>query len=257
MRRRFLLHLFLIIGVTLHGRAIYCETAPLEVGLFYIPYYLESEHEGVFNKILLEAARVNKVYLKKKIYPAKRLLKKFEEREISGFLPSVSDFRGEGVVETIPFYYKKDYFFYHRLNRPDFAAENSTKKISVCLTRGYPYDQKTLADSRYSFTYAESDSGCFKMLDARRVDALICELVTGIFSLEREGSSEIRIHPIEISSSPVSIAFRNDKDGVHYVKIFSQALESLIRSGVLENSYFSQAKKIAAKYGVDFHPLKK
>ncbi len=228
---------------------------PLKLGLFYVPHYLESETQGVFIRIMNEVIKMQNIEIEKKIYPAKRLIQKFQEGDIDGFFPSVRDFRGIGVLETIPFYYKKDFFFYHSSYKPDFLNHHTDKKLKLCLTRGYPYRSDLLSDARYQINYAESDASCFKMLNAKRVDAHVCELVTGIITLERLGFSDIKIHPKEISSFPVSIAFRNDNRGKKYVQEFSEGLKKLIDSGVLKNDYFSFTKEMAKKYEIDFDPL--
>lgn len=228
---------------------------PLKLGLFYVPLYLESESKGVFIRIIDEVIKMQKLEIEKNIYPGKRLIQKFQENEIDGFFPSVRDFRGIGVLETIPFYYKKDFFFYHSSNKPEFLNRHTQKKIKLCLTRGYPYRSDLLSDASYQINYAESDASCFKMLNAKRVDAHVCELVTGIVTLERQGLTDIKIHPKELSSFPVSVAFRNDSRGQKYVEKFSEGLKKLIDSGVLKNEYFSFTKDMAKKYGIDFDPL--
>lgn len=238
------------LSLILSSSCLLASDAPLKVGLFYVPYYLESEKSGVFQKILVELSNMTKLPVEMKLYPAKRLLHKFQEREIHGFIPSVSDFRGEGVTETIPFYFKKDYFFYH-LEKPI----HQKLTLSICLTRGYPYTKDVLENKKYHITWADSDAGCFKMLNAKRVDALVCELITGIVTLERQQLNQIKIFPEQISSSPVSIAFRNDSVGKRYQEAYTRELKNLIASGVLKNDYYLFTRNLARKYGVDFNPL--
>ncbi len=243
-----LLHSFLILSLFLFKVAGLKgeEVQKFNFAVFAVPNYLENEKEGVFIDIVDEVARRSHLKFEKKVYPPTRAF--MHTGEVEGFFPLVLERQREGVLKSSPYYYKKDYLFVLD------EKVNLKAQMSICLTRGYFYGKKVLSNKKFEFVYAHSDEACLKMLADSRVDGFVCELATGVLTLEKLKLKEVKIVSKELDSTAVGVGFLDNERGAKALKIFDQNLNEMKKDKKYLD-YFKSAIELARKYGVEFNPI--
>ncbi len=220
----------------------------ITLGTFLIPKYVTSDTEGEFIRLVKMIEKDSGVKINIKILPPARTRLLFLKGELDGYFPSLDIFGDEDIIKTKPFYYKKDYLFH-------LSTQKITKlkNKDICLTNGYAYAKDITNDKSVRFHYASSDLSCFKMLLKKRVDATICEGITGVNSINELNTKSISVNPTPLYTNPVYFAFQKSKKGENLVKLFNQSLSKKKKNSTLKN-LFKDARKSVEGYLNDYDP---
>lgn len=216
---------------------------------FEVPTFITKDLEGNFISLINEVNQSADLKMNMNVYPPSRAFKMFELGELEGFFPYVFARNIEKALKSEPFYYKKEYLFALEDSKP------KKKKQKVCLTLGYFYDKKILEAKEYEIIYTHSDESCFRMLASARVDGMVCELATGLLTLNKLDISNIKIRGSVLASNAVGVGFLNDEKGKEALVRFDKALISLKSDQKKYLLYFKDAVDLANKYHIDFNPI--
>ncbi|MCB9060567.1 MAG: transporter substrate-binding domain-containing protein [Halobacteriovoraceae bacterium] len=218
---------------------------------YSIPQYVISESKGEFIDLIKKIASEIDVDIEIKIYPPRRAILAFQNGEFDAYFPGLDILNTLPFFNTVPYYFKKDYLF--------FRTGEEIKSISnqkICITRGYPYDQKILLKKDINFTTAESDEACIKMLKAKRVNGFLCEMITGTIAIASLGYKNISVDPTNVlSSAPVYITFSRNKKGKKYSEIFSKKISEYIENKYLEKLFRPSIDKVTKTFGPGHNPF--
>lgn len=206
------------------------QTKEIILGSFFVPTFVESPTSGGFHKIVQAVNEKYKTRFRVELYPPKRTVEYFDDNMLVGFFPAVDLMNTSPVYKSSSFISKRDYLFYLQNKRPTNLVG---KKI--CLTRGYPYAPSLVQRQDIEFFFAASDKACMKMLQLGRVDAVVVEMNTGIATVKFLGQEKNIIFDRDrpLSEQEVFFAFKRDKEGLAYSKLFSNIIDGLKKQGKL------------------------
>ncbi|OOV87783.1 substrate-binding periplasmic protein [Oceanospirillum linum] len=199
---------------------------------FYIPHFIDSQHQGAFSQLLRRIQELTNYHLELSLQPPKRAQFYFENGQAEVYFPGLeTSIKGEHIRSDTVFY--KEIFAFVRKEEaiPSDLSQLSGKSLG--LTAGYNYGS-ILNNIRLPPQYAKSDKINFLKLQAKRIDVFLVEHYSGIKALEQSGASNIHYNPsTPISREPVFFIFRNTPQGYRVRDEFNQAIRSLKKSGEL------------------------
>lgn len=218
-----------------------------DIYTFEIPQFVQDANSGEFillTRLLLDDQKKKKLDFK--ILPAPRAYLGFEKSPNALIFPFLDFGVKKKVLKTKAFYYKKDYLFYN-LNNP-----LDSKRL--CLTKGYPYDQKYIQKEGFEIFEASSDEACLKMLDRKRVDYFLCEAMSGTQAILNSQVKSIGVKPTPVSISPVYFAATNNRAGKDLIKIIDNRLDVLRKRGILKELFEKATRKAKNVLNIDYDP---
>lgn len=218
------------------------------LGTYKIPQYVRSHDRGEFIKLARTLAERNGINLKIVVYPPRRTLQFFNNKQIDGYFPSLDILNKGKVSKSRNYYYKKDFLFFDK-NTPISAIKG--KKI--CLTGGYPYAPSILNAKDVDYHFAGSDDSCLEMVKRGRVDGFVCEGLTGVAAINKLGLKDIKVNQNPLSTLPVYFAFQNSNEGRALAKLFSKEIRKMEKSGEL-SKLFTEAKNRVKYYLRSYDP---
>ncbi|PIK15249.1 transporter substrate-binding domain-containing protein [Halobacteriovorax sp. JY17] len=197
----------------------------VKIGTFLIPKYVRSKTEGEFVQLISALAKKSDVDIEIVLIPPKRAYYELELGTIEGLFPAMES-KGLSSFETISDFYTKEMFVFERAGH-DYRK---IKNAKVCTTEGYTYPSDFIKEKGWKKIVASSDETCLALLEKKRVDLFIGEIVTVKESINVLGLSEVikfnQYSPI--SSDKVTLAFRKGSDGKKLSEKFDKALKEIM-----------------------------
>lgn len=248
-----------ILIIFLTGISSFLGHAEEEVHLagFPVPHFIESDSKGEFIQLAKSIAKSNNLKLKISIAPPQRVLLMAKQGLIDGYFPGLAEIKkfadGLKTIDTIAFYYKKDYLFTYKGNK-----NKNLLGSKICLTAGYPYDHNFVKQHKFQIEFSPNDQGCLRMLALERVDFFLGELISGFSAIEKLEAKEqkrIELLPKPIASLPVFFSFRHSDRASRLVKLFNQSILSMRKNGQLSKLFQSVKAELGEKYQFSFDPL--
>jgi polar amino acid transport system substrate-binding protein len=238
----------------------YCSDEEIHLVGFNVPRFVVDEDNGEFIVLAKKIAKQAGIKLKISIAPPQRTLLMLKQGRIDGYFPALKALKKYipklETADTVPFYYKKDYLFTNVKTQKSVDSK-FLKDKKLCLTSGYPYDDKFVKNQNFVVESSASDYGCLRMLASGRVDYFMCELMTGFSALNEiseKDKNQIQLIEKPISSQPVYFSFQKTKKGEKAVKLFNTQIEKMRENGELTNLFEQVKQEVGEKYKFTYDP---
>lgn len=213
----------------------------VKIGTFLIPRYVQSKSSGEFVELIEALAKKSGVDIEIVLLPPKRAYEELNDGTIKGLFPVVES-RGLSAYEVITEFYMKEVVLFERVGH-DYKV---LKKPRVCITKGYTYPDKYIDKKGWKRVVVNSDETCLSLLEKKRVDIFLGEIVTVKDSISRLGLlKKIKFNEYSpISSDRVTLAFLKGKEGRKLSEKFDNALKEIMMDRTYERIFSSGAEKI-------------
>jgi ABC-type amino acid transport substrate-binding protein len=239
-----------LLGILLISPSCWAKDS-LDIYSFEIPDYMQADKTGAFVDMVQRISIETNLDIQIKLLPPKRVVEKFNEKKIEAYFPALSEFDRVKSHVSVPFYYKKDHLFYKDPN----LLENLNGK-RLCLTSGYYYLQEYIKKFNFKVEQVATDEACLKMLIKGRVDAFMCEVITGIASMEKIKLEGILITDRPVASQPVRFSFAYSEKGKKYAFLFSRAIEKMIKNGDMIKIFGKSFDRAKRYKNINYDPFK-
>lgn len=225
----------------------------IHFGTFIIPQFVQNSDQGEFVKLARHISSRIGLDAQIEIYPPKRLIKYFAQEKFDVIFPGVDIRIGPKHIEMIktrPYYIKRDHLFSLKTTGTNIRGK------TLCLTTGYPYDEKFIEKNDLKIVYTKSDEKCLRMLTLKRADYFLCELASGVSAIRNVLSTDTnpyRVNPRPVSELPVYFAFK--KSNAELAKKFDHELDILKSSGYFDDLYKGTKELVRTYFDLEFNPL--
>lgn len=219
---------------------------------FEIPQFVQKNNSGEFIRLthlLLSEGDEQSIEIDLKILPPRRAYKAFEESKNALLFPFLNFGIKKDFFRSEPFYFKKDYLFYHTTKKR--IPYNGAR---LCLTTGYPYDQEFIKKNQFQVIETISDEACLKMLEKDRVDYFLCEGFSGAKAILNSQVRNINLINKVVSSLPVTYATSNTKEGKELIQMINRRIKILKSKGLLKEIFEPAAKTTFRVLKINYNP---
>jgi len=231
----FILWLPLVMGHT---------TEKIKIGTFIIPKYVRSNSEGEFVQLVKALAKRSGVEVEIVLIPPKRAYQELELGTIQGLFPVVES-RDFSRFETITDFYTKEMYIFEKAG----VDYKKLKTPKVCTTEGYTYPEGYIQSQGWKKVVTDSDETCLKLLDKKRVDIFIGEVVTVNDAIRTLGLDKKIVYDkfSPITSEKVTLAFKKSSHGKKLSDLFDKALKEIMIDRSYDKIFSTGAIKIEGK----------
>ncbi|MBN1969259.1 MAG: transporter substrate-binding domain-containing protein [Candidatus Delongbacteria bacterium] len=205
-----------------------------KIGTYKIPKLVDSETEGVFVKIWIEAAKRANVDYELVFSATKRTLQNYAEGQLVGYFPSLLVTIPKDSEMSEEFFYKYTYAFTKK-GSPKINSISDLKGKKVGLTSGYAFSEELTNNPDIITDYAATNEQNFKKLSIGRVDVVVSDDKSGPKAIEDAGLTDIEFDkdkPLEIQK--VFFAFEKSDKGRLLNQKISEALKEMKKDGTYD-----------------------
>lgn len=204
-------------------------------GTYPIPRFVLDKYQGVFIEVTRQLAKRAELDIEIRMMPAKRVIDHFQNQQMDVLFPGLDSYflqEFNPITSSECLFVKADFIFTKK-GTPLLNTIKALEGKRVGITLGYPYVKELLCNDLIILENAPADENNFKMLLSGRIDAFVCELITGRQAAIDSGAIDfIQYDGVKpISKQWVYYAFQNTELGKRLADIVSRTLGEMKRDG--------------------------